>query len=308
VDVTGSTDLNAVTGAGYWQEDVSMNSIVKYLGDDNDRAPIYANLQALVNPCFLNSTYTSVVPGAVSGAKSALAGGFVDARLTETSDKLSVNLLTNQALLNGVADNIQFTLAWNAGDTEIGNLLNSFESSFNLQPQGNTLEQNGLMYRVFATVTPTSLPSVWNTAESVNVLNFAKQPGLTVASRLWIAGDGFTSGENGDYFISNLGSDITGSILGTTTGIIDPLSGNSARIYPNPVPNGSFYLQLTSGSSESLDVRILDITGRLLRTSVLEAIPGTSTYRMDVSGFKPGVYVISIPSGNFNYNERFVIN
>ena len=50
----------------YWFENTNMDNILRYLGEDNDRGIILANLNTLVSPS-LNSIYTSVVPGATGG-------------------------------------------------------------------------------------------------------------------------------------------------------------------------------------------------------------------------------------------------
>ena len=120
---------------------------------------------------------------------------------------------------SGIIDNIQFTLAWKANDTEIEELLTAYSSSFQLQPQGSPTEVDGNNYLVFASVTPTYLPEVWDIGEPVAALSFEKEYGQLISTRLWIADNDFTANNNGEYYVSNWGTDVTGMILNPMVGL-----------------------------------------------------------------------------------------
>ena len=309
VTVTGSNNINGVTPAGYWQEDAGVNSIVKYLGTENDRAVILSNLGMLTGNNYLNSVYTSVVPYNYTGGKSAAAGGYVDALFHESANNLTVDLTTKESVYEGVVDNIQFTLAWKADDTQIAQLLSNYTSGFNLLPQGNAVQVGGVSYQTFASVTSTNLPQSWNVGENVAVLSFAKEVGASIGDRLWIAENDYTTASNGDYFVSNLGNDVTGTIISTTTDIIDPIGVSSLLLYPNPLNAGSpLYLQIKTDRSENFEAEIWDMTGKLMKKDKIHTTPGTINYKVDVSSFAPGVYVINLHGGKVLYTNRFVIN
>ena len=80
------------------------------------------------------------------------------------------------------------------------------------------------------------LPQEWNAGDAgYRVMSFEKEYGELIGDRLWIADNGFTIENNGEYFVSNWGTDITGMILNATVGMDDPSAEDQISIYPNPV-------------------------------------------------------------------------
>ncbi len=303
---TGSNNINGVTGPGYWQEDVNLNSIVKYLGEVNDRGIIQANLNTLTGFPYLNNTYTSVVPGAYFGGKDGSNDGPVDIHFTETVADLSIEMVTNELIENGMVDNIQFTLAWKASDTEIEQLLNTFASDFDLMPQGDAVTLNGIKYLVYVSITPGYLPEVWNSGETVAVMTFEKEYGQLINDRLWIADNDFTGSNNGDYFVSNWGSDVTGIIYTSTVGI-GRMEAGEMKLYPNPVQSNNLFVQLVTDPNVDLQVEIRDMTGNLIRTLELKTVDGTTTFTIDVTQFYSGVYLINVIGDKVHFTDRFIV-
>jgi parallel beta-helix repeat protein len=303
---TGSNNTNGFTPAGYWQEDVTMNSIVLYLGSGNDRGVIQANLLTLTGTPYLNNTYTSVVPGAYTGGKDGMGDGPVDIQFIETVETLAIEIMTNEFISNGMVDNIQFTLAWKANDPEIEQLLSTLTSGFYLLPQGEVIEVGGINYLTFVSVTPTYLPQVWNSGETVTVLTFEKQNGQLISNRLWIAEDDFTVSNNGEYYVSNWGSDVTGIISTLAVGI-DTEEAGFVKIYPNPVNAGNLFLQVNTVQIENLDIKIWDMTGKLIKKIEYQSLVGTTTFTIDVSDFNSGVYIINVIGDKVLYMDRFIV-
>ena len=157
--VGSGTTINSVANNGYWYEDANMNNQIKYNGSGNDRAKIIENLNILTGTPYVNSTYASVVPGAYTGSKDGTSEGPVDIQILESAQSVSIELMTNELIGNGMADNIQFTLAWKAGDTEIEQMLAGYTSVFMLEPQGSPVEVDGMKYLTYVSVTPTYLPN-----------------------------------------------------------------------------------------------------------------------------------------------------
>ena len=306
VEETGSNNTNGFTPAGYWQEDVTMNSIVLYLGSGNDRGPIQSNLNLLTGFPYLNNTYTSVVPGAYSGGKDGLNEGPVDIHITETAEMLGVDIITNEFIANGMVDNIQFTLAWKTSDLEMEQLLGTLTSSFYLLPQGDVVEVDGINYLVYVSVTPTYLPQEWYSGETVSVMTFEKEFGQMITDRLWIADNEFTIENNGEYFVSNWGSDVTGIVSTLAVGIDTDVAG-FVKMYPNPVNAGNLFLQVNTDQIENLDLEIWDMTGRLIKKLDYQTSVGTSTFSVDVSNFNLGVYIINVIGDKVHFMDRFIV-
>jgi hypothetical protein len=303
---TGSNNINGFTSAGYWQEDVTMNSIVLYLGTGNDRGPIQSNLNILTGFPYLNNTYTSVVPGAYTGGKDGSNDGPVDIQFAESAENLEIEIITNELITNGMVDNIQFTLAWKAGDIEIEQLLSTFASGFNLLAQGDVVEVDGTNYLVFVSVTPTYLPQAWNSGEQLTVMTFEKEYGQLISNRLWIADNDFTVSNNGEYYLSNWGTDVTGIIYTSTVGI-ETAEAGFVKMYPNPVTSGSLFLKVSLAQSENIETQIWDITGKLIKKLDYQTVAGTMTLTVDVSEFNSGVYLINVIGDKVLYKDRFVV-
>ena len=277
----GSNDITKSTPANYWQEDVNLNSYVLYIGTANDRGIIQANLNTLTGAPYLNNTYTTVVPGAYTGGKDGSNEGPVDIQFAETAEELAIEIITNELVANGMVDNIQFTLAWETGDTEIEQMLSTLTSSFYLMPQGNAIEVEGINYLTFVSVTPTYLPQAWNTGEAVTVMTFEKEYGQLISTRLWIADNDFTVGNNGEFYVSNWGTDVTGMILNATVGV-ESANAGYVKLYPNPVTSGKLFMEINADQHETLVTEVWDMTGKLIMKLDNQVTVGTSTLIFDV--------------------------
>jgi hypothetical protein len=303
---TGSNNTNGFTDPGYWQEDVSMNSIILYIGSVNDRAFIVDNLATLTGTPYLNNTYSSEVPGALSIAKDGTNNGPINIQFTETNENLAVEIITNEFVTNGMVDNIQFTLAWKTDDYEMEALLSTMNSSFNLMPQGIAVEVDGINYLTCVSVTPTFLPQAWNEGDQITVMAFEKEYGQMVSNRLWIADNEFTQENNGEYYVSNWGSDATGMINTLAVGT-DNTNEGFVKIYPNPVNSGKLYVQINTTPSENLVTEIIDMRGKLIKKFENDKVTGTMTLTIDVSGFSTGVYLINVTGANVHFNDKFIV-
>jgi hypothetical protein len=76
---------------------------------------------------------------------------------------------------------------------------------------------------------------------------------------------------------------------------------NSIQIYPNPV--GDVCKMHFNKYYGGADFRILDISGKIVRTGYLN--PGLEG-SVDVSGLKPGSYIIVIGTADERLSGRFV--
>jgi len=304
VTVTGSPLLTNWITNGYWMEDVNLNNEVKYVGAANDREYIVQNLNYLTGLPYLHLFYQCLVPGAY-GAKAAADGnGMLDISLKETPSAVTVSLKSNGWIETGVMDNLQFTLGWKKGDTYIEEILQGFTSACGLIADGPATENDGYLYQVYVSVTPVDLPEL-NAGDEVEVMMVAKN-GEPVGDRLQLMSDGFTASNNGDYYVSNLGADYTGMITGSLTLAGDLAGSNGLRIYPNPVSQGFVSIE-AEGTEGMLDIRITDLTGKVLVTEAWDTMSNGTLKKINVSGLSRGVYLISIKGKNVVTNDRLVI-
>jgi hypothetical protein len=308
-DIVGTgTTINSVVTSGYWFADVNLNNELRYIGTNDDRSVILSNLNALTGNPQTNMTYSSVIPGAISASKDqGTNDGPFDIQLIETDDVLSLEITSTEPVVNGMVDNIQFALAWYAGDLEITDMLNAFTSNFNVWPQGEAFELDGIMYQVYVSITPVYLPPVLNSGEQVSVFSIVNTSGQSISNRLWIADNNFVNKINGMYYVSVWGSDFTGSVYNIMTGINDLPEIESAKIYPNPVIDHRVNVSLNLTKAQQVSISVMDIQGKVISITLIEPNAGLSVNPLDLSELNPGVYFLRISGNSLTMVEKLIL-
>ncbi|HNS47193.1 MAG TPA: T9SS type A sorting domain-containing protein, partial [Bacteroidales bacterium] len=162
-------------------------------------------------------------------------------------------------------------------------------------------------YQVYASATATYLPSMWNEGEEQTVLSFETEQGIQLADGLWIADNGFTSQNNGMYYISVWGTDVTGQITSVAVSINEPDQAMVIKTYPNPVSDGKLHIQVSGSSQErNLDIRIMDARGDLVMNQPW-TVSGTVTRVIDLSTLPPGAYMLTISGDQVNYHKKVIL-
>ena len=93
----------------------------------------------------------------------------------------------------------------------------------------------------------------------------------------------------------------TRAVTANPTGL-DEVSGINASIYPNP-SEGRFNLQLEN--TDQLNVRILDISGKIVRS---QQLAGSTLYTVDMTGAPAGVYIVELESTEGITYKRMIKN
>jgi len=75
--------------------------------------------------------------------------------------------------------------------------------------------------------------------------------------------------------------------------------------YPNPAKGKSIHIQFTAVEC-LVNIEILDINGRLI-LSRNEHVNKNSIVHLPIKNINDGIYIISISSGNFRYNQKLII-
>ena len=88
----------------------------------------------------------------------------------------------------------------------------------------------------------------------------------------------------------------------TTASVPETDLSGALRIFPNP-GTGLFTLSLTDATEGTVDV--FDISGKKVQSLRLNA--GVSTYRIDLSGYSKGIYVINITAGGTTQSKKVVL-
>ena len=83
-------------------------------------------------------------------------------------------------------------------------------------------------------------------------------------------------------------------------------TGASFSVYPNPA-NNTCYAVINSDIAGNADMKVVDITGKLLINRTLSIIAGNQTVPVDVSRLTPGVYFMTINNGGKAETQKLVI-
>ena len=83
-------------------------------------------------------------------------------------------------------------------------------------------------------------------------------------------------------------------------------NGNPIKVYGNPV-NDKLTLSFTSSSTQSVDVKIYDMTGRMQMNQKVNSYEGSNMISLPLSStFKPGLYVVEVNDGTERQTAKFV--
>ncbi|MCB0760004.1 MAG: T9SS type A sorting domain-containing protein, partial [Flavobacteriales bacterium] len=82
--------------------------------------------------------------------------------------------------------------------------------------------------------------------------------------------------------------------------VVVPIPETTFRIFPNPA---SSEVTLTSASSLPFNVRLFDLSGRLL----MQQANNTSTARLNLTSLSPGVYNLVLEQGDQRHMQRLVV-
>jgi len=102
-------------------------------------------------------------------------------------------------------------------------------------------------------------------------------------------------GEAEDYTVK-----VTGGTLNIVAAESDLTANlNSLMVSPNPVKGGSANLILQSGKAAPVNIKVTDLSGRVLRSeNVSSIVAGKNNYSLRNINLLPGTYMIIAQQGN----------
>jgi len=90
-------------------------------------------------------------------------------------------------------------------------------------------------------------------------------------------------------------------------GINEYLNGEAISVYPNP-NSGQFTITMESYSSETYDIQVADLAGRVVYSSVVSLVPGENKVSIELTDLKQGMYSINISKGDESITKKVLIN
>lgn len=296
VTVTSDPYINGVI-QGYYQEDLTMNSWVKYSGSANDQRLIILNIIELTGMYNLNEQYNTVVPGAVVKSGYSNPGtGPVDIKLVEYENSLDVEVTTKADFTDSYVTNIQFTLSWDGNNPMMDAIVDDYVTDYKLEPQGTVAENNGRHYLTFVMAEAVLLPVEFRQGDKLTVLSFDKSSFAGQVTKSTLANDNYTLQTNGDYYISIIGTDQTGVVTAGVTGIPDLSAGNSMlQVYPNPASQGFVNIAFMPETDETVTITLTDVSSRTVGVQNMQVNKGIPVVKkVDISGLSGGIYFINV--------------
>ena len=85
-----------------------------------------------------------------------------------------------------------------------------------------------------------------------------------------------------------------------------PVTGE-LLVFPNPATN-EISLVLPFGKGGEGTLSILDVTGKMMFSQKMTAGQADKTYNMDVSGFKPGLYLVYFSTGQQTFTQKLAVS
>jgi hypothetical protein len=81
---------------------------------------------------------------------------------------------------------------------------------------------------------------------------------------------------------------------------------NEFLIFPNPA-NEQVTLVVPFGDSKSGVLSVYDLTGKIISSENLTGDESQQTFNMDISQFRPGVYLVNFKTGDETYTQKMVV-
>jgi hypothetical protein len=232
---------------------------------------------------------------ALAGIGSAQAQEAVDITLRPGTDGNLEVLMVPREDFDGIFSSLVFTLRWDAttGATLGKPVQNDVEmASLALERSGSVHSEGSMNYQIYSGLGMQTLADAGRTWEAGTEYTIATIPVVGGAS-VELVNDAWTSEErnNGDYYVSLGGQDLTGNILkGLATGG-DATLGMS--IVPNP-NRGLFTISVEVPVITDLRIELVNATGGLVYSEQLSKFSGTFRKDMDLTGASSGVYYLKL--------------
>ncbi|MCB9170747.1 MAG: T9SS type A sorting domain-containing protein [Flavobacteriales bacterium] len=241
----------------------------------------------------------SALLGGMTTAMSGVAQPNVDITLVDNGNNELEVRLRPDGDFSDFFSSIVFTIRWDAtSPANLGNVSQVMPEAayIPVAKSGDDTTANGYRYQVFAgfgTVPLNTLGASWSANQEVTLMTI---PVVNGSSMFEIVNDSWTGDvqNNGDYYISLNGLDVTGVIYSIPTGILmgDPLLG-SFDVRPNPT-DGRTDLFLTVPKMQDILLEMTDATGRMVWKEARTDLVGDLHRSIDLSRSAPGMYTLRV--------------
>lgn len=131
-------------------------------------------------------------------------------------------------------------------------------------------------------------------------------PGKTTASITGLAAGIYTV-----KVTDKMGCNKNATVVLVATKVINnrlqTVSGLEASVSPNPVVDGKFSLQVSSETTGNVAVKMMDVTGRVVLTDVMNLTVGENSKQINASHLPKGMYMIVVSIADKSKTIRLII-
>lgn len=200
----------------------------------------------------------------------------VDISYNKSGNLLEVYLIPNYDF-DGLFSSIVFTVKSENEQLSQFRLDPKISNYISISKSGPTHYDSGSSYSIFAGFGFTRIQGddVWKVGQKIKLGDFL----VYEESKYDLVNDEFTFTNNGDFYISLNGRDVSGSIVKSETNFSEP----ELRLYPNPFVDELFVFD---GGQTVQFVEILDLTGKIV-------------WRTNVNQYPQIIDTRNLPSGSY---------
>lgn len=118
----------------------------------------------------------------------------------------------------------------------------------------------------------------------------------------------FVDGQRGDEDLTANGSikEPGGPAISGITGITEPVEKAGLIVYPNPAGNNITLKLNNILPGNNYLITIFSNTGEVIRQQIIDVCDSNEELNISTNDFPPGLYLITLSGGNFNYNAKFM--
>lgn len=95
-------------------------------------------------------------------------------------------------------------------------------------------------------------------------------------------------------------------VCGVTTSINGISSITALEMFPNPA-NSNLTLKIGLEEANDVNINIVDLSGKVIKTVSYDQLEGTHFVDLDVSGFAAGMYMVNVQAGEFVTSKPLVV-
>lgn len=135
---------------------------------------------------------------------------------------------------------------------------------------------------------------------------------INCATNLPISGEtgqSFTAAASGEYAVIVSGTvcaDTSACVTLDDSGIDELNANDQVKIHPNP-STGNFTVTLNGWTGETAEIEVRDVNGKVVARQFLTATNGSTSVEIKLTDAKPGMYLVTVDSGNEKLTGRVMI-